>query len=161
MEKMTMKKTRNLTVVALMILVIAIAACGSGSSGSDDNNPAPEEIYNATGDWTINALYTGDPSNPCSMFFGPSYQDVVTIEGSDDTFTITFDKGGFSVTAKKQGNTFTCSQPVDNGTEQIGTIDGKINITSDSTLEGTITVNGLYQSITCQAVYNITGKKQF
>jgi hypothetical protein len=155
---MTMKKNKNLTVMMFVMLVLSFAGC-SGSSGSDDKNAVPEEIYSATGEWTTNAVYAGDQNDQCSVILGHSNQDVVTIEGSGDTYTITFSNNGYSVTATRQGNTFTYSGPVYIETEQIGTVDGKINITSDSTFEGTLTFNIATQAITCQAVYNITGNK--
>jgi hypothetical protein len=162
---MKMKKAKNLIVMALMVLVLSIAACGGGSSGgNDDNTPVPEgTIYNAAGDWTINAVYAGDQIDECSGLSELFNQTTVTIEkSSDTTYTITFSSniGPISVTAARQGNTLTYNGPVYYGTEQIGTVDGRINITSDTTFEGSLTLNGSYQSITCQDVlFNVTGNK--
>ena len=120
---------------------------------------ANDGIYSAAGNWTVNAL-SRNPNNPCSIILGPSYQAAITIAESNGTVTITYTDYDISVTGTRQGNTLTYSeQPVYLGTEQIGTVDGNLNITSDSTLTGTMTVNGAYQSMTCQATYDLTGTK--
>jgi hypothetical protein len=159
MEGSLMIKIRNLTAITTIFLMLAFIGCGGGgSSSSDDNTPVPEgTIYSAAGDWTINAVYTGDPNNQCSQFLGPS--DVVTIKESGNTFTITFINYDISVTGTRQGNTLTYNGPVSIGTTQVGTADGTINITSDTTFDGTLTVNSTYPEFNCQALYNVTGNK--
>jgi hypothetical protein len=160
MEGSSMIKIRNLSVIMTILLALAFTGCGGGGSSSDgdDGNPTPDQIYSATGNWTVDAV-SQDQNNQCSMILGPSYQATITIAESNGTVTITYTEYGITVSGTRQGNTLTYNGPVYYNTEQIGTVNGTFNITSDSTLVGTMTVNGSYQAMTCQATYDLTGNK--
>jgi hypothetical protein len=155
-----MIKIRNLTAITTIFLMLAFIGCGGGggssSEGGDSTPPPEEKIYTATGNWTVDAL-SRNPNDQCSLLLGPSYQAVITIAESNGTISITYTDYGISVTGTRQGNTLTYSGPVYYGTEQIGTVDGKFDITSETTLTGSMTINGT--AITCQAVYDLTGNK--
>ena len=92
-----------------ILLALAFIGCGGGSSsGGDDSTPTPDQIYSATGDWTVDAL-SRNPNDQCSIILGASYQATVTITESNGTVTITYPDYGISVTGTRQGNTLTYS----------------------------------------------------